>query len=190
LRITLCISNDWETTCAEEPFMTRVYIVRHARAASALPAMRDFDRPLDPVGRAAAGNLGIKLSEIGLHPDAIICSPSLRTRQTLEGIDPYFGQSIPTTFDQKLYTEEWPEYLEIIRATSATNSVMIIGHNPSCEDIVHQLAGQGDKKAMRQLLDGFAPGTLAEIEFDKPFSEIAPKSGYLKTILLDGCAPH
>lgn len=170
--------------------MTRVYIVRHARAASALPAMRDFDRPLDHSGVDASNNLGAKLASISPFPEAIICSPSLRTRQTLENLERHFSKQIPTSFDQRLYTEEWPEYLKIIRAATSINSVMIIGHNPSCEDIVHQLVGQGDKQAMRQLLDGFAPGTLAEIEFDKPFAEIARKTGYLKTILLDGCAPR
>ncbi len=170
--------------------MTRVYILRHAKAASALPAMRDFDRPLDPSGLEASNQLGAKLASLSQFPESIICSPSLRTRQTLENIERYFQQKIPTSFNQKLYTEEWPEYLKIIRAATSNNSVLVVGHNPSCEDIVHQLVGQGDKQAMRHLLDGFAPGTLAEIEFDKPFPEIAPKTGYLKTLMLDGCAPR
>jgi phosphohistidine phosphatase len=168
--------------------MTRLFVLRHAKAVSALPGMRDFDRPLEDIGRVAARALGAVLSEKGHIPEEIICSPSLRTRQTLEGVAEYFSKPVPTSFDEELFTEEWSGYLEFIQNTKSQSSLMIVGHNPSCEDIVHQLVGSGDKQALRRLLDGFAPGTLAVIDFQVPFGEIGPRSGYLESLLLDGCA--
>ena len=168
--------------------MTRLYVLRHAKAASSLPGMRDFDRPLEPIGRTASYKLGEKLAETGFSLDQIICSPSLRTRQTLEDITPHFPKPVPTNFVQELYTEEWPRYLEIIRNTKCEGSLMIVGHNPACEDVVDQLVGGGEKPALRKLLDGFAPGTMAVIDFEVPMTEIGARMGYLKSLWLDGCA--
>jgi phosphohistidine phosphatase len=167
--------------------MTRLYILRHAKAASSLPGMRDFDRPLDAVGQLAAGELGKKLAQLDITLDAIICSPSLRTRQTLDEIKPFLQKNPQIGFEQDIYSGELDSYLALIRATNARGSLMIVGHNPSCEDIVHQLVGSGEKQALRKLLDGFAPGTLAVIDFEVPFAEIEPKTGYLESLLLDAC---
>ncbi|RUZ11954.1 histidine phosphatase family protein, partial [Mesorhizobium sp. M7A.F.Ca.US.007.01.2.1] len=38
--------------------MSRLYLLRHAKAGWALPGMRDFDRPLDASGRADAEMMG------------------------------------------------------------------------------------------------------------------------------------
>ncbi|RUX92559.1 histidine phosphatase family protein, partial [Mesorhizobium sp. M7A.F.Ca.CA.004.04.1.1] len=38
--------------------MSRLYLLRHAKAGWALPGMRDFDRPLDASGRSDAEMMG------------------------------------------------------------------------------------------------------------------------------------
>jgi phosphohistidine phosphatase len=167
--------------------MTRLYVLRHAKAAPAVPAMRDFDRPLEALGQIASNNLGVQMAHKGVALDTIICSPSLRTRQTLEGVALHFKKTVPTFFDPTLYTEEWDGYLEIINKAHSASTLMIVGHNPSCEDIAHQLVGSGEKRALRSLMDGFAPGTLAVIDFEVSFADVAPRMGYLESLWLDGC---
>ncbi len=168
--------------------MTRLYVLRHAKAASALPGMSDFDRPLEAIGRAASGVLGEKLAAMRASFDNIICSPSLRTRQTLEDVARHLPAIPPVNFSRDVYSGEWNTYLDLVRATKGDGSLLIVGHNPSCEDIVHQLVANGEKSALRKLLDGFAPGTLAIIDFEVPLAEIGPRMGYLENLMLDGCA--
>jgi phosphohistidine phosphatase len=167
--------------------MTRLYILRHAKAATAIPGMRDFDRPLEAAGRIAAGALGRKLALSDVVINAVICSPSLRTRQTLEDVTQHLPEVPAPSFVQEVYTGEWNTYLDLIRGAPTEGSLMIVGHNPSCEDIVHQLVGSGEKQALRKLLDGFAPGTLAAVDFAVPFAQLGPRMGYLESLLLDGC---
>ncbi|TIV15839.1 MAG: histidine phosphatase family protein, partial [Mesorhizobium sp.] len=38
--------------------MSRLYLLRHAKAGWALPGVRDFDRPLDESGKADAEAMG------------------------------------------------------------------------------------------------------------------------------------
>ncbi|TIX99998.1 MAG: histidine phosphatase family protein, partial [Mesorhizobium sp.] len=38
--------------------MSKLYLLRHAKAGWALPGMRDFDRPLDASGIADAETMG------------------------------------------------------------------------------------------------------------------------------------
>ncbi len=167
--------------------MTRLYVLRHAKAASALPGMRDFDRPLEASGRLASGILAEKLAENGTQIDQIISSPSARTRETLDEATRFLKNKPTIKFEQEIYSGEWDSYLDFIRAAKGARSLMIVGHNPACEDIVHQLVGKGEKQALRTLLDGFSPGTLAVIDFDVSFAEVSPRMGYLESVLLDGC---
>ncbi|MGL4489938.1 MAG: SixA phosphatase family protein [Rhizobiaceae bacterium] len=167
--------------------MTRLYVLRHAKAAAALPGMRDIDRPLEAAGRIAAAALGVKLRNDGITPDKVICSMSMRTRQTLDNVAQFFLHAPQTEFDPEMYGQDWPGYLESVRNDSGAGALMLVGHNPACEDIVHQLVGRGDKQALGKMLDGFAPGTLAAIDFDVPFAQVGARSGYLENIWLDGC---
>lgn len=162
--------------------MTRLLILRHAVAAATLPGQRDFDRNLEPQGFIASAAIGTVLQENSIFPEAVFCSPSKRTIQTLDGLAAKVMPPLTVRYLEELYTEEWPAYLKLIKSAQSVGTLMLVGHNPSCEDLVHQLVGKGEKLALRQLLPGFKPGTLALIEFDTPLADIVPESGYLKQI--------
>jgi phosphohistidine phosphatase len=166
--------------------MTRLYILRHANAASALPGMRDFDRPLEAAGIAASIALGARLVEKNIIPEIVFCSPALRTRQTFEALTRSFPVSPTLIYEQDLYSEGWPAYLQVIRNAQSSSSVMIVGHNPSCEEIVHKLVGEGEKKALQKLFEGFAPGTLAVVNFTVALTQATHGAGYLESVLHSG----
>ena len=66
--------------------MRELILLRHAHAEAASTGQADLDRPLSPVGLAEAEAAGRWLKENNLLPDCVLCSPSRRTRETLEAV--------------------------------------------------------------------------------------------------------
>ncbi|MFT9142880.1 SixA phosphatase family protein, partial [Acetobacter orientalis] len=71
----------------------KLLLLRHAEAAPApmgdFSSAADHARPLTAAGLAAAQRCGLWLRQQGLSPDYVVCSPAVRTRQTLEGLLPF-----------------------------------------------------------------------------------------------------
>ena len=70
--------------------MRRLMLLRHAKSDRS-PGVRDIDRPLNPRGFKAAPQMGAYLAAQDLIPQKVVISPSLRTRQTWEGMSAALG---------------------------------------------------------------------------------------------------
>lgn len=162
--------------------MSRLLILRHAMAAPAIQGQSDFDRSLEPNGLIASAAIGTVLKNNSIFPDAVLCSPSRRTKQTLDGVLSKTKNVPPIAFVPELYTEEWPAYLQIIQGAGDYETLLLLGHNPSCEEIVHQLVATGEKAALRDLLNGFEPGTLALLNFNTRLADVRPRTGHIEQI--------
>lgn len=162
--------------------MSRVILIRHARAAWPLPGTRDFDRALDESGIADAITLGRRMLERGLVPDRVICSTARRARETWAHMAP--GLEIDerhATFTDHLYTADTAGYAETIRQNIDNGTVLIIGHNPMLEDVAMAFAGTLEARAA--LARGFAACGMAVIEIDAGNGAEAPLQGHLETYL-------
>jgi phosphohistidine phosphatase len=127
--------------------VVRLILVRHADAASGHP---DELRPLTPAGRKAAAALGESLAE--RKPDAVVSSPLLRARETAAPIASAAG--LEATTDIRLAPGAT---LEGLRAAVAGlgETVIAVGHQPDCSEIVLELEGREVK---------FATASFAEVE--------------------------
>jgi phosphohistidine phosphatase len=163
--------------------VSRLFLLRHAKAAWALPGMRDFDRPLDAAGLADAEATGISMQAHGYIPELTLCSNAVRARQTLEGIAANADTGRVLYFDD-LYREDASGYLSIIRKSGNVGTLMVIGHNPMMEDLALALAPQGDEDARATLHAGFPTSGLAVLRFPGNLSEAVPGTGYLEAILM------
>jgi phosphohistidine phosphatase len=121
-----------------------LYLLRHAKSSWADPALADRERPLAPRGRRDAKRIAKHLAWLGIEPEHVLCSPSERTRQTLELIRPALGATSKVKLEAKLYAASADELLERIRAVpGSVASVMLIGHNPGLQDLALLLASAG-----------------------------------------------
>lgn len=166
--------------------MGSIYLLRHAKAAAALPGQRDFERSLDSRGRETAQTLGITIMANGISPDLVICSPSKRTRETLAIICEFFAFEVETRFQETLFTDEWPSYLSALQTSGEVSSVMLIGHNPAIEETALQLANNGNRDALKALYAGFAPCSMGIFSIETPLSELKPRKAFLENFLIDG----
>jgi phosphohistidine phosphatase len=167
----------------ETMFMSRVYLLRHAKAQWPSPGMRDFDRPLEQRGEQAAQAMGKTMAEAHFLPEVIVTSPSRRTKQTLEHLASQLTGPFRLEEDGELFGGAPDAYLSAIRSVENAGSVMLIGHNPMIEDLAIALVGTGEPALVNRLRDGFPTSGLAVIDFDGPLSAVEPAAGTLVTFL-------
>ena len=139
-----------------------LYLLRHAKSDWGEPATPDIDRPLAPRGRKAARAVGRYLKSSGINPELILCSPARRTRQTLELITEAWEVTPKVAFEPRLFAASANELLiRLGQLPLGTASAMLIGHNPSMEQLAATLAGTGVDLA--RLRDKFPTGALAAL---------------------------
>ena len=84
-------------------------------------------------------------------------------------------------FQDILYTSDAHGYLSAISGIGQCASLLVIGHNPSTEELADALAQSGEKIAMEFMKRGFPTAALACLEFAGPLASIAMKAGRLSS---------
>jgi len=113
--------------------MASVVLLRHAEARPALAGETDFERPLSRKGEADAQRAGSELT--GEFFSTVLCSPALRTRQTLalaRGGGLRLGD---IEFDASIYEATAGDLLLLLEAYFDEPNLLIVGHNPALEHI-------------------------------------------------------
>ncbi|HKQ01263.1 MAG TPA: histidine phosphatase family protein [Actinomycetes bacterium] len=145
--------------------MKSLWLVRHAKSSWDQPRLPDPDRPLAPRGRRAAELLAAHLAASDIRPSLVLCSSSLRTRQTLAAILPTLGDALEIRIERELYGAGAAQLLERLRRLpNRASSGMLIAHNPGIQDLALALAAGGP--ALAGLREKFPTGALATLELD------------------------
>jgi phosphohistidine phosphatase len=145
--------------------MPALIVLRHAKADSPL-GTPDFERPLTARGRHDARAVGDELRAADRVPERVICSPALRTRQTLEEL----RIDAPVDFEDRVYDNDPEAILDVLRAQpDEPDTLLLVGHNPSMHRLVLDLGGAAG--------EGFPTAATAVIEFDGDWSGLWPGVG-------------
>ncbi len=143
--------------------MKTLWLLRHAKASTGGDGLADRDRPLNDKGRDAAARIGRHLAKRGVRPELVLCSPSLRTRETLELVENELEAALSTEFDDALYlASERGLQARIASVPDGVASVMLVGHNPGIAELALRLAVRGDPDALADLRRKVPTGALAE----------------------------
>ena len=88
-----------------------------------------------------------------------------------------------TRLIEDLYSADAAGYVQIIQASGAKTSVMLVGHNPMIEDVTLALVSKDDPVAEQLRRSGFPTAGLAVIDFEDDIANIQPGAGRLVEIL-------
>lgn len=145
--------------------MKRLLLLRHVKSSWKERSLTDFDRPLNKRGRTAAGLMAKYMEAEELFPDLILCSASLRTRETLMLLVTAIAKHSDIRIEESLYHASPGQILkEIATADPNHETVMVIGHNPGLDELARSLALRGNLVARRRLKEKFPTGALAVID--------------------------
>jgi phosphohistidine phosphatase len=117
---------------------SRLVLMRHAKSDWLSGEGDDFARPLAERGIRDARQMGQWLRASGYLPDAILSSPSRRTRQTLELMADSTGLDLGarTEWLDELYHASVATLRQALRRMRGPSSVMMLGHNPGLEEFL------------------------------------------------------
>lgn len=122
--------------------MKTLYLLRHAESNWKDTGLRDFDRPLNALGREAAPLVGRLVRERKLRVDLIISSPAERARQTAALVRESAGLSAELLYDERIYEADAARLLEVVtQAAESADALMLVGHNPGMEELLAFLTG-------------------------------------------------
>jgi len=171
--------------------MKTLYLLRHGTALSAA-AGGDRERPLAPKGKEDCRALGKIMAAKGYIPDYALCSPALRTVETLEAIGG--KKHIKRIFyPDVLYNGVTGDLLaEIQKIPDDADQVLVLAHIPGIHALAGMLAGRGKPAMIRKLIEGYNAGTLSVLSCAcERWAEIQPEENELTDLLdpLDYNAP-
>ena len=150
---------------SEQSDVFRLYLLRHARAAWAVPGVSDFDRALDATGRAEARSTALQAFTAGLLPEKIISSPARRCAETTAAFLEIFG-NLDASYDERLYSGGLDAYLERIQDHRDAQSLMLVGHNPMIETLSTFLSCESEIGAA--LAYGYPTAGLLALDLRRP----------------------
>ena len=147
--------------------MRELILLRHAHAEPATPGQADLDRPLSAEGLAEAEAAGRWLAQNRLVPDTVLCSPSRRTRETLEAVLGAIGY-VDQRIEPVMYEATPGTLIALADTHGQSERLMLVGHNPAFEQLAALLhSGQsGDYR-------GMPPGGIAVLSVP-PDSSLEP----------------
>jgi phosphohistidine phosphatase len=155
-------------------WLKRLFLLRHGKSSWDDEDLADHDRPLAARGRKASERIAKHLRSEGIAPDLVLCSSARRTRETLERVGPDGDVQV----ERELYGASASELLERLRRVpDATESVMLIGHNPAIQELTLELSGRGDRLA--DVERKFPTCALATLALPDGWGELRPGSAEL-----------
>ncbi len=145
--------------------MSELHLLRHAKAAPQQAGGGDRERPLEEGGRRAAQALAAWAAERRLAPELVLCSPALRTRQTLDLVTPAFMRPPQVLVEDGLYLANAQRLLTRLRQVAAdVASVMVVGHNPGLQELATALSDTLTGPLPARLAAGLPTAAMASFE--------------------------
>ena len=145
-------------------------MLRHAEAEASRPGHRDVQRRLTEHGLAQAAAVGRWLAERH-RVDAVLCSPAVRTRETLAEL----GVGAAAEFPEWLYNAGGEEILTGIRGLDPRiESALVVGHAPGVPAVVYDLTDpeSSEPEAVRAVESRYPAATLAVLRLTEEWAEL------------------
>jgi phosphohistidine phosphatase len=160
----------------------QLVLIRHAKASQ---GGADFERALAKRGEHDSPAIGRWLAEHDLAPDHVVVSPARRTVQTWRLASTGLAATEPV-FDMRVYRNTVEDLLEVIRpAPAPARTVILVGHNPSLEELAMTLDdGQGDARARRDLATKFPTSAIAVFDVQTEWAKIDSAAGTLRSFAI------
>jgi phosphohistidine phosphatase len=162
--------------------VSELYLLRHAKAVPHDEDAPDRERPLEQRGRRAAQAVAHWVAERRIEPALVLCSPSLRTRQTLDIVAPSFAAPPQILVEEGLYLATARQLLaRLRRVPAATQSVMLVGHNPGFQELAVYLSEVAGGPLMARL-GTFPTGALATFVVEIAWAALERKCARLTAL--------
>ncbi|MBR1777218.1 MAG: histidine phosphatase family protein [Alphaproteobacteria bacterium] len=166
----------------EGPFLSEdsrhLYLMRHGKAQKSKKTDHDVFRSLDRRGCRDVKKIRKLMRDRRLQPDLILCSPAVRTMETLMKLKKIFTRA-EIVFMDALYMADADEMLQILRRTGSDKyDVLVIGHNPGLQEFLPLICDWDltrEDPHQHRIADGFPTSALACLEVPEGWQKLGNK---------------
>ena len=153
--------------------MKTMLLLRHGKSSWEIGSTPDRERPLAPRGVKAARRMGGFLGRVGPVPDRVLCSPAVRTAETLRHAADAGVWRASVAVVPALYGASPGDVLACLATVPGNpETLLVVGHEPACSQTASTLIGGA---AVR-----FPTAALACIGLDVTrWDEVGPGRGEL-----------
>jgi phosphohistidine phosphatase len=155
--------------------MHQLHLLRHAKSGWD-EAVEDHERKLSRRGREAARRVGESLPAALGAIDLVLCSTSMRTRETAKLVLAGFAPPPRILYEEALYLAGHAALMSRLRQLDeSAGTVMVIGHNPGLHELTLTLTlAAPDSPRYRALAAGKFPTTArASFAIESPWANLA-----------------
>lgn len=143
-------------------------LLRHGHSAVSPPVWDDrddFGRQLSEHGEQQAKQVGEWIRSHHLSPDAVVCSPAVRTESTAKMVCAAAGlDESMIQFENSIYEAELHQLSEVLcRTQPSVQRLLLVGHNPGLEMLANKLVGDVSGSMAVGVMP---PATLVHIGLD------------------------
>jgi phosphohistidine phosphatase len=160
-----------------------LYVMRHGPAEDRAATGRDADRALTDEGRARVQRIALELhrSRGGAPLPRVLASPLVRARQTSAIIATVCGAPEPELRDELALDAALPLLLPLAaELTLGGVDTLLVGHQPSIEQLVRALVATASGPTRSLLPDGFCTAQIVALE--PVLTPHAPARWHLKQV--------
>jgi phosphohistidine phosphatase len=161
--------------------MKTLFLLRHAKSIPSEPGGSDFDRTLTEQGSRDAEMVGQYLGGRQRKIDLVISSPAKRARETTELVLHAAQLAVDVRYDRRIYDATSQDLLAVISEFDPQlESIMVVGHNPSMEDLLRSLTTRKESMSAAALAE-------IDIEGDGWNNEIAGNCALKRIVTARDC---
>ncbi|MEP6698078.1 MAG: histidine phosphatase family protein [Pseudonocardiales bacterium] len=159
--------------------MRHLVLFRHGKAES--DETDDAKRSLTLRGSFDATAAGRWLAARSLAIDRVVVSPARRAQQTWEAAAAEMPGVPEPVSDDRVYRNTVEDLMAVIGDTPpAVTGLVLVGHNPSIQELAQTLDdGAGEAAARRSLGNGFPTSGIAVFAVDGDWAEVDSATGRL-----------
>lgn len=148
---------------ADTPELRLLVLLRHAQAKNS-SSDGDMGRELSSSGRETAARVGEWLRAQGVRPDVVVLSPSVRTRQTWDGLREGGLEAQDVWSDAAIYDADPADIVESINAVpDDVSTLVVIGHAPGIPGLALDLDDHLPEHQEDRPAGGWPPAAVAVV---------------------------
>jgi phosphohistidine phosphatase len=137
-------------------------------------SLADRDRPLAARGIKALSRIRGHLQRSAHQPEIVLCSSSRRTIDTLAGVRSAIPADAVVVVRDEIYTADPGSLLALFHGfDDDVACALVIGHNPTLQDLALMLVGAGPADLREQLASKLPTGAVVTLSFGDAWVDLA-----------------
>jgi phosphohistidine phosphatase len=157
-------------------------LLRHGKSSSWDSVDGDFDRTLTEQGQQHVKRVALYLQQNNLIPDFILSSPAQRAIHTATIVCQSLGIDPDTIHvNSQIYNAQYEDLLNVIAQCSQQSyRVLLVGHNPSLEELVTFLSSNSTQQYNNQ--NHLSPSSLVHLQTEEEWSKLHTSGAHLLSV--------